>query len=323
MKLYFLLAKVSCLAIGSHHAKAVCDYGQYLERDSCVNCPSGTYNPFMGHTGFEDELLLPTSPMEKGRPTNVTLSRKSSTSRVMANLSIVAIYWGGREGTAFADEIDLWYQKIGTSPWYATLFEFNTPDQNITEGSFWGYVDDNEAPLGEISRKQINDRLQFLINTGRVPYPTDDILYSFHFNPKANATGDGKSCGYHSYGVLKDGEKRYMYPIYYVIPDMQTLREMGTKCGQNDMVSTLSTLAHEVSEVVTDPYLDAWMDKDVAHEIADVCTENTYTIAHDGTRLIVQAIYSNKANACVSAPFSQCYSCPPGTVSLEGSSSCL
>ncbi|KAJ3081564.1 hypothetical protein HDU99_005370 [Rhizoclosmatium hyalinum] len=108
------------------------------------------------------------------------------------------------------------------------------------------------------------------------------------------------------------------YLFYGVIPDITSaLCFNGKTCGPyNAFQNTCLIASHELFEAITNPmvgvahngarYPVAWYsvdDKNTSGEFADMCKDIGFEIEdEDGSKWVIQTVWSNKAQRCVAAP---------------------
>ncbi len=117
-------------------------------------------------------------------------------------------------------------------------------------------------------------------------------------------------CGFHDYFTSAVQTSA----IFAVLPDVGTgncgMGLVGTPNGDPLTDAELNVVTHEVSEAVTDPFLDAWYNTTTGLEVADECAWNFGPPAQDGAdvslgptfRADVQYIWSNVAGGCYLSP---------------------
>ena len=120
-------------------------------------------------------------------------------------------------------------------------------------------------------------------------------------------------------------------PPYYLTPSSSPPPFLNLQCPENcvsppltqggkkspngdlGMDGLVSTLAHELSEVASDPYMSTWYDEGSGMENADVCAYQYGTVLHDaatgaaynmqgngGIKFLVQQIWSPGLAKCAS-----------------------
>jgi hypothetical protein len=233
-----------------------------------------------------------TNPSSKRTLTNGKLTYNFG--HLITNIKVVLILWGGFSKVRYAKELQNFYSAIVThSSWYHLLSqEYSTLNQTIGYGSLHFTYSFDLAPVGVLSRYDIESHLYSLIDRGLVPLPDANTYLAIHFAPGTHPDDFCLyDCAWHSstlYGIQN------MY--YGIIPDQDSC-PMG--CGTG-LATLLSTTSHELAEAVTDPTGEGWMDRTIGAEIADLCWDNGTTIGSDGKVYVIQKLWSNTAGKCIS-----------------------
>ena len=220
---------------------------------------------------------------------------------VLANVKVVTVFWGNNvqfSGTG-SQSLNSFYSAVTASPYYDWLSEYNTPTQNLGEGTLGGSYAYTSGKTGSITDGNIESGLSSLIDGGKVPAPDANTLYAVHFAPGISITmSDGSQscvvfCAYHN-SYSHNGKNVY----YSVIPDQGGSCAGG--CGGDPSLfnNTTSVSSHELVEATTDADVGqnnlAWYD-DNNGEIGDICNAEQGTVAG----YTVQKEWSNQQGACI------------------------
>jgi hypothetical protein len=221
--------------------------------------------------------------------------------------NVVAIYWSptviynngptpGTTGTGSQDNslVGYFLRNLGGSGYFNINSTYTdgagNPIANVVNYTgFW--ANNTNAPTGttNISDAQMIAMLQAGFNDGSLTYDAS-TLYAIFTSGKVNLGGGfGSSyCAYHYYDFVTIGgvSRRILYaamPYDQAYPGICT---EGTKSPNDDAGadSEVNTLAHEIEETTTDPYLNAWYDRR-GYENADKCAWTwgaTYTTSNGG-----------------------------------------
>lgn len=138
-----------------------------------------------------------------------------------------------------------------------------------------------------------------------IPPGTDVCNGTSCYSPDNPATF--RFCAYHGAITFSDiGHVIYSVEPYQNVPGCAV---SGALPNGAVVDSTASVLSHELFEIITDPDLNAWWDRDDLDlrgaEIGDVCQRSVFNY---GTPLLhhrlyeIQPEYSNAAHACVFSP---------------------
>ncbi|KAJ3064986.1 hypothetical protein HDU98_011608 [Podochytrium sp. JEL0797] len=231
------------------------------------------------------------------------------------------------------DELDIsaFYYTVLQSPWYNLLSEYG-----IGSGTFGHVVSiPSFLPGFKTSLDDIKDIQPYLHNLvkHKILTPTVNSLYPIHLAQGINITYNGwHSCkefaGYHGSANITDlNIPGVPFLIYTVVPDSRCLSKPG-----EERDNTYLFASHELAEAVTNPlmnvamglimseglaavpvaagyvgwlHFDGTIESAEEGEVADMCESLERpvptTVGVDGVEFAVTKVWSNKANACVSA----------------------
>jgi hypothetical protein len=215
---------------------------------------------------------------------------------------VVAIYWsptviynnGPTPGTTGAGSQDnslvgYFLQHLGGSSYFNINSTYTDGSGNpianvVNYTAFW--ANNTNAPTGtvKVSDAQMIAMLQAGFDNGSLTYDASTLYAIFTSGTVNLGGGFGSSyCAYHYYDfvTISGVSRRVLYaamPYDQAYPGICT---EGTASPNNDAGadSEVNTLAHEIEETTTDPYLDAWYDRR-GYENADKCAwtwGTTYT----------------------------------------------
>lgn len=221
---------------------------------------------------------------------------------VIANVEIVAVYWGSfwQQQAALISQLEGFFSYIVTSSFLDMLAEYSTPTQTIGEGTFNSSVtvaaSEPGGGGGTVSDAQIQAALTQWTQDGTVPAANANTLYFIFLPQGVTSTLDGAAscqqyCGYHS----STGN------IYYALMPYSDCS--GCAQGSSEL-DTLSVIAsHELAEAITDPSWPSgsgtgWFDDNTGDEIGDACVGDTTQLGN----YLIQQVWSQQQNACASAP---------------------
>ena len=177
----------------------------------------------------------------------------------------------GSEATSLVEEFT---HYLGASPWYRINARYVDARGAApsTDVSFGGSAYDAYSQGASVSDDQIAAAVVRAIARGALP---DDPrgVYLVLGSADVDATSGfcTNYCGFHKVATLPNGAHRY----YGYVGDT---RRCGLGCamqhvgpnGDSPADGMISIIAHEIAEVVTDPYADAWYDVS-GLENADKC----------------------------------------------------
>ena len=218
---------------------------------------------------------------------------------------------------------------------YSTLTQYSNIEYNTTFAG--SYVDGSPFPTTRchdgfdkycVTDKQLRAEMGKVIAANNWPTNTTTDLY-FIFTPAnvgvcehAGRAIDGVACTTNAFCAYHNATNNF---IYAVEPDDAAVSEGGCDTGQspagNSADSTLSTISHEHSEAITDPYGNGWTSEDhetymgipdafFGSENGDLCSWNfgdslgtldgqEYNQVINGHAYYLQQEYSNIDGGCV------------------------
>ncbi len=171
---------------------------------------------------------------------------------------------------------------------------FDDPD-------IWNIVYVAASSFGESGRHVI-----YHVFTG----PGQDVCFGNPLSPTCYSPDNPQTfdfCGYHSTVTFSDiGEVQYTVIPFTAVAGC----EVGSPSPNGLTVdSTMSVLAHELAETITDPEGTSWLNYSglilYGSEIADICQNPTFVypvVALNGTQYELQALYSNEHHNCSYTP---------------------
>jgi hypothetical protein len=174
----------------------------------------------------------------------------------------------------------------------------------------WEGVSELPAVNGSMTDSDIHNAIQSLINAGSLPEPgtPSEVALMIFLDERieirdsqlgvvmCEPNGDN-AFGYHNHFTTAAGN-----PFYYsVVPalDQKCLEESCPEggCSLSQSLTQLQrrtqVASHEFSEMVTDPEINAWRDRNSGEENGDVCNGRSTTINVSGREWTVQQMYSH------------------------------
>jgi hypothetical protein len=242
---------------------------------------------------------------------------------LLANVQIVAVFWGPNVDSTVTSRIGGFYSAFTAPSNIGWLCEYDTTPRRIGGGSFVGnYVITPTVNTGtQINDTDIQDELAAQINAGVLPSPNANTLYIVHFPPGAVISGNqiGMSCvdfcAYHDAATRTLSGSTQTF-FYAVLPDFSSggcapgppgcaLTAPGC-CGDRSVFDTLTkSAAHEISEAITDPDPPSGWSSPIGGEIGDRCNFSTigdstyYSFTSGGVTYTAQVEWSRARSACV------------------------
>ncbi len=250
---------------------------------------------------------------------------------VVSDVQVVPVLWNSNVNAEIGANIASFFSDVTVSPyWNEVLSEYSTASQWIGPGASSAAVTiaPSKCPATTTSTCYMTDadlqnELAAQIQNHVLPAPQQDgagntyTAYMVYFpsnvslsGPAGAGTSCQQFCAYHSTASFGAGK----VPLPYgVVMDFYS-GACSAGCGANTPFGNTTELSsHELSELVTDPEIGldtqtgfafpaAWGDNSCG-EIADICTSVVPgdTITVDSRTWIVQQLWSNQQNACVSS----------------------
>jgi hypothetical protein len=223
-------------------------------------------------------------------------SLSSHSGRVIANVKVIAVFWGSNVNSTVVSQIPSFYRLITGAVYMDWLEEYSINTIPIGRGSLGSTV--TISPFNtstSLSDGDIQNELRNQINSGRLPAPDVNTVYMLHFPPGFTISAFGETscvqfCAYHEVFNF-NGQSL----VYGVLPDNSP--GSGCTCGNSTQFANFTaTASHELIESVTDPDLNAWFDDNTGEEIADIC--QAFETVIPGTSSTAQLQWSNRHGAC-------------------------
>jgi hypothetical protein len=253
---------------------------------------------------------------------------------ILQHPKIVAVFWNADVNATLQSSIGQFYTDVMASSYWPWLQEYDTvglaggTEQATLPGTFVGsfVLKPLTCPAGsgacQLGDPDIQAELARQIGLGKLPAPTldctgnADTLYIVDVPPavtivSGSVTSCVDFCGYH--GTTLFGPNAIPL-LYGVIMDTFT-GPCATGCGSftgNALQNTTVVTSHELIEAVTDPDIGlnqglgppvGWYDgADIpCGEVGDICENGAGdTISVNGRTWMVQEIWSNRQQGCVS-----------------------
>ncbi len=253
--------------------------------------------------------------------------------------TIIAVFWSSAVNPMVQANMAQFYADVTQTTYWRMLQEYDsvglTPGSNqvILPGTSGGSVVISPSKCNPgadpcpLTDADLQAELSRQIDMNVLPPPSVDCtgnantIYMVSFPPNITLTGPttGVSCAnmgfcaYHSTGTYAPSG----VPIIYGALMDEFTGPCSSGCGgaSSPLDNTTSTASHELAEATTDAdvglvtalgyaYPAAWGDNDNGcGEIGDICDTHgsTATITVSGRSWVVQQLWSNKQNACVSS----------------------
>ena len=214
---------------------------------------------------------------------------------VMHSTTAVPVFWGSRWNTSFAGDkisgLDLVYSRVGGTPYAHTNSEYNDGSGNVNTTSIGkgsDLTDYSTTPSGAPSTSQVLAEVAKVTNNR----PVANAYYPVYSDqPRGNAG----YCAWHSSGTINGIRVQFGF-FFNLDGDPGCDPQAPTNLGHSQGLSALANVTgHELSEMLTDPQLNAWYDQR-GYENADKCAwtfNGNVTIG--GQSWKIQGNWSNEA----------------------------
>jgi hypothetical protein len=189
---------------------------------------------------------------------------------VMHSTSVAPIYWGSRWNTSFAGDkitgLDYLYSHVGGSAYARTNSEYydNSGNVNTTSISKASNLTDYSAtPSGAPSTGQVLAEVAKMTNNN----PVANAYYPVYSDQPRGRAG---YCAWHSSGTINGTRVQFGF-FFNLDGDPGCDPQASSSLGHSQGLSALANVTgHELSEMLTDPQLNAWYDQKGA-ENSDKC----------------------------------------------------
>ncbi len=217
---------------------------------------------------------------------------------VMHSTTVVPVYWGTRWGnTSFVGDkvsgLDTVYSRVGGTPYARTNGEYydgsgNVDTTDISKSS--NLTDLTATPSGAPSTNQVLAEVAKMTNN----HPVANAYYPVYSDQPRGTAG---YCAWHSSGTISG--IRVQFGFFFNLDgdpgcDPQSPPSLGHSQG---LAALANVSGHELSEMLTDPQLNAWYDQKGA-ENSDKCAWTfDGTVSIGGQSWKMQGNWSNAAAA--------------------------
>jgi len=217
---------------------------------------------------------------------------------VMHATTVVPVYWGSQWGnSSFVGDkvtgLNTLYSGIGGTPYARTNGEYSDSSGNVNTSSIGksgNLTDTSATPSGAPSTSAVLAEVAKV--TGN--HPVANAYYPVYSDqPRGNAG----YCAWHSSGTI--GGVRVQFGFFFNLDgdpgcDPQSPSSLGHSQG---LAALANVSGHELSEMLTDPQLNAWYDRQ-GEENSDKCAWTwSGTVAIGGQSWKIQGNWSNAAAA--------------------------
>ncbi|HSC50910.1 MAG TPA: hypothetical protein VLD16_11660 [Gaiellaceae bacterium] len=215
---------------------------------------------------------------------------------VMHATTVVPVYWGSRWGTSsfVGDKVsglDTLYKGVGGTPYAGTNGEYYDSSGNVNTSSIsksGNLTDTSATPSGAPSTTQVLQEVSKVTN-GR---PVANAYYPVYSDQPRGSAG---YCAWHSSGTINGIRVQFGF-FFNLDGDLNCDPGSPSSLGHSQGLAALANVSgHELSEMLTDPQLNAWYDRQ-GNENADKCAWTfSGTVAVGGQSWKIQGNWSNAA----------------------------
>jgi hypothetical protein len=190
---------------------------------------------------------------------------------VMHSTTVVPVFWGSNwSSTSFAGDkisgLDYFYSHVGGTGYAHTNSEYydGSGSVNTTNISNAGHVTDFSATSsGAPSTSQVLAEVANVTNGN----PITNAFYPVYSDKPRGSAG---YCAWHSSGTINGTQVQFGF-FFNLDGDPGCDPQAPTNLGHSQGLSALANVSgHELSEMLTDPQLDAWYDQR-GYENSDKC----------------------------------------------------
>jgi hypothetical protein len=230
-------------------------------------------------------------------------------------VTLIPMFWWNDSPFDYLDsDINHFYKVLEASDeaadyWGWVRHEYNGPSLQ-DYGAVWA----TGANGGVIKESDIQDWVQNQIETNSIPY-ADHPLYIVHMptgtrvmksDGTLQCTGSPGWNAFNGWKTVVPGTINifgiYTYS-FVIIPDLTDPNCAGSLNGGSVLDATTRVESHEIAEAITDLHSGGWRDNSqpsaCGSEIADLCANDQTTIVTPAGTAVVQKLWSNLAQACV------------------------
>jgi hypothetical protein len=196
---------------------------------------------------------------------------------MLGTVNMYYIWYGDWSGDSAVDILTDLAESIGGSPWYninTSYYSGSGRKAKFVSNSvaFKGSTTDDYSRGKSLSDDDVRDVVADAITSGRLPKDTNGVYFVLTSEDVDETSGFCTHyCGWHTYDKINGADIKFSF-----IGNVARCPNVCTRLrfhSPNDNIGAdgmASVIAHELSEAVTDPLLNAWYDKD-GEENADKC----------------------------------------------------
>jgi hypothetical protein len=181
---------------------------------------------------------------------------------VMHSTTVVPVFWGSKwSSSSFVDDkvsgLDYLYSRIGGTPYAKTNGEYYDSSGNVNTTSIGkgsDLTDTSAAPLGAPSTSAVLAEVAKMTNNN----PQAGAYYPVYSDQPRGSAG---YCAWHSSGTINGKQVEFGF-FFDLDGDPGCDPNSPAGLGHSQGLAALANVSgHELSEMLTDPQLNAWMDQ--------------------------------------------------------------
>jgi hypothetical protein len=197
---------------------------------------------------------------------------------MLGTVNVYYIWYGDWSGDSAVDILTEEAESIGGTPWFninSTYYSGSGKQLKHVSNSvaFKGSTTDDYSHGKSLSDDDIFEIVTDAITSGRLPKDTNGVYFVLTSADVDETSGFCKFyCGWHTYGIFSKMAIKFSFVgnsnrCANICTRLRFHSPNDNNIGADGMASVI---AHELSEAVTDPQLNAWYDSD-GEENADKC----------------------------------------------------
>ena len=237
---------------------------------------------------------------------------------MLGQTHIYYIYYGNWSGDANGKTILANFaNNLNGSNYYNILTQYGNGSQNISNSVVLGGVTTSTYTASNPSLLTFNDIfaiVQTAIGNGSLPLDPNGLYFVLTAVGVGQTNGTNGSfltqyCGWHTAGTYNGQWVKFSFVGDAGNSSGCSVQFGGSPNGDPPVDAMISVIAHELSEAVTDPLINAWLDAN-GQEIGDKCAWNfgttfaapngsTANVVLGGFDFLIQQEFSNADDACV------------------------
>jgi hypothetical protein len=215
---------------------------------------------------------------------------------VMHATTVVPVFWGSKwsSGSFVGDKVtglDYFYSQVGGTGYARTNSEYTDGSGNVNTSSIakgTDLTDTSATPSGAPSTAQVLAEVAAVTNNN----PTPNAYYPVYSDQPRGSAG---YCAWHSTGTIAGIQVQFGF--FFNLDGDPGCNPGDAFTSHSEGLAALANVSgHELSEMLTDPQLNAWTDQRGA-ENSDKCawTFGSNTVAIGSQQFRIQGNWSNAA----------------------------